>query len=216
MASVVVDVDDTIVDTRRRAQGIWRHVLSCEVPMEELDSMRALQIFERHATDEQRTRMKELQGLFQDTLLCRNEAGMRLMELDEPVPDASEVLNRWSEEYAIVYLTGRLETLREETLDELGRFGFPLENAQLVMFDAEDWGRAALGDARARLFSTVSEEHEVIRVVDDFPGYFPTYRKFDVPERIGLLRSRLYEPRDFYERGATKVFENWKQVARYL
>ncbi len=212
MSCIVVDIDDTLVDTRRRTQGIWRHILGCEVSLEELESMNARQIFEKYATAEQKPRIRELQKEFQDTLLCRNETGVELMALDEPIFHSAKVVREWSESYVIVYLTGRLESIREETLEELRRFGFPLSDSDLIMFKDEDWGKAALGEARTRLFSSVAEKHDVLRVVDDFPGYFPTYRNFNVLERIGLLRSKHHTLKDFLDKGATKVVENWKQL----
>lgn len=212
MLGIVVDIDDTLVDTKKRTQGIWRHILGCDVSVEELESMNARQIFEKHATAEQKPRIRELQTEFQDTLLCRNKKGVELMALDEPIPHSAQVVREWRDSYVIIYLTGRLESLRDETLEELERFGFPLIDSDLVMFKDEDWGKAALGEARTRLFSSVVENYDVLRVVDDFPGYFPTYRDFNVPERIGLLRSKHHTFKDFLDRGATKVVENWKQL----
>ncbi len=48
--------------------------------------------------------------------------------------------------------------------------------------------------------------------VKDFPSYFPTYSQFDMPERIGLLRSRLYMPQDYIVRGTMRVVESWKEL----
>jgi hypothetical protein len=215
MISVVVDVDDTLVDTRKRTQKIWELVLGRGIPLEDVGSLTARGIFEKHASREQRARIDELRREFNDILLCRNEEGIRLLGLDEPVPFAAEALREWGPRCRLVYLTGRLESLRDATLGELARFGFPAD-AELVMSDPEDWGGprpgASLADARTRLFSAITERHDVARVVDDFPGYFPTYRQFDVPERIGLLRSRLYKPQDYVEWGATRVVESWEKL----
>jgi len=211
---VVVDVDDTLLDTRRRTQKIWEIVLDREIPLEDVESLTARGIFDKHASREQRAQIDELRREFNDVLLCRNEEGIRLLGLDEPVPFAAEALKEWEPHCRLVYLTGRLEPLRDATFGELARFGFPAD-AELVMFDPEDWGPrpgASLTDARTRLFSAITERHDVVRVVDDFPGYFPTYRQFDVPERIGLLHSKLYTPQDYVERGATRVVESWEEL----
>jgi hypothetical protein len=215
MISVVVDLDDTLVDTKRRTQAIWELVLGREIPMEAVEGLTARKIFEMYASPDQRPRIEELRREFNDVLLCRNEAGIELLELDEHVPFASEVLTDWRQHCRLIYLTGRLESLRDTTLEELRRFGFPID-AELVMFNPEDWEDphlgASLADARTRLFSAITERHDVARVVDDFPGYFPTYTQFDVPERIGLLRSRLYISRDYFEKGATRVVESWEEL----
>jgi len=213
--SVVVDLDDTLVDTKRRTRAIWELVLGREIPMEAVEGLTARTIFERYAAPDQRPRIEELSREFNDILLCRNEVGIELLELDEPVPFAAEVLTDWRQHFRLVYLTGRLESLRDATLRELRRFGFPID-AELVMFNPEDWEGphlgASLADARTRLFSAITERHDVARVVDDFPGYFPTYTQFDVPERVGLLRSKLYTPQDYIERGATIVVESWEEL----
>jgi len=214
MISVVVDVDDTLVDTRKRTQKIWEMILGREIPTEDVEKLTARGIFDKHASREQRTQIDELRRDFNDVLLCRNKEGIRLLGLDEPVPLAAETLREWEPHCRLVYLTGRLESLRDATLDELVRFGFPAD-AELVMFDPEDWALqpgVSLADARTRLFSTITERYDVVRVVDDFPGYFPTYSQFDVPERIGLLRSRLYTPKDYVDRGATRVVESWEEL----
>jgi len=139
--------------------------------------------------------------------------------LDEAVPFAADVLQEWSKQCGLVYLTGRTENTRELTLRELVKFGFPTENVQLLMFNVEDYARmledfsgSTLIDAKARLLSSLSKKHEVVRVVDDYPCYFPVYKRFGIPERIGLLRSKRYLPRDYIDRGATRVVESWEQM----
>ena len=46
MISVVVDVDDTLINTERRMQGVWRELLGREVPMEAIETLGLAQIFE--------------------------------------------------------------------------------------------------------------------------------------------------------------------------
>jgi hypothetical protein len=208
--SLLVDIDDTLISTRKRTQGLWRHVLSCTVSEEEIETMTAMQIFERYATEEQKPRMRELQRLFTETMLCRNEEGIRLMEEDEPLPFAAQALGQW--EASLVYITGRLEHTRSATLNQLGDFGFPLEDAELYMFKEEDWGGGGLGEARRRLLDNILSKHQVVRVVDDFPGYFTVYKALGISERIGLHRSRAYKTEDYTSRGATRVVESWKEL----
>jgi hypothetical protein len=216
LISVVVDVDDTLIDKKRSTHGIWEMVLEREIPFEDVVELRAEEIFERHAAEKQKARMAELRRSFMDIQLCRDERGIPLLRLDEPVPHAAEVLREWSGNCRIVYLTGRIEALRGPTMEQLYRHGFPIEGTELVMFKPEDWvgsspGRGILG-ARSRLFSHICDEHDVVRVVDDFPGYFNTYREHDVPELIGLLRSKNFRVQDFLERGATRVVESWEEL----
>jgi hypothetical protein len=209
--SLLVDVNDTLVSTIKRTQGLWRHVLGCEVSEEEVEALTAQQIFERHATEEQRPKMRELQRLFTETMLCRNEEGLRLIEVDEPVPHAAQALRDW--QGPVVYITGRLEHVRDATMSQLRRFGFPLEGAELHMFREEDWRGGGLGDARRRMLEGILEKHRVLRVVDDFPGYFPVYKELGIPERIGLCRSRAHRPEDYFSKGATRIVDSWRELA---
>jgi hypothetical protein len=210
--SYLIDIDDTLVSTRKRTQGLWKHVLGCVVPLGEIETMTARQIFERYATEEQKPLMRDLQRRFTETMLCKNVEGVRLMELDEPIPYAANVLHRWWKEAEIVYITGRLERVREETASQLRRFGFPVEETELVMFKEGDWRNGGVGEARRALMDEVVVAHSVHRVVDDFPGYFTVYRDYGISERIGLLQSKMYKSTDFLERGATKVVKSWSEL----
>lgn len=224
MISVVVDIDDTLVNTDRRMQAVWSLVLGCNVPLEAIQTLSLEQIFMKFASSEQKQRTSEFQRRFWDIVLCLDEAGVESLHLHEPFPSAPEVLRQWSKHSALVYLTGRTENMREITLNELRKFSFPTENTELVMFSLEDFGRArgvdpsgpTLVDAKARLLSAICKMQDVVRVVDDYPGYFPAYKALNVPDRIGLLRSRRYTPQDYINRGATRVIQNWKALENDL
>jgi len=220
LIGVVVDVDDTLISTERRMQGVWREVLGREVPLEAVETMSLEQIFMKFASPQQMARVREFQKRFWDVLLCSEEIGVELLRLHEAVPYAADVLQSWSKHCRLVYLTGRTENTRDVTLGELEKFGFPTENIQLVMFDLEDYSRAkgenpsglTLVDAKSRLFSSICQERNVVRVVDDYPGYFPIYSQSGVTDRIGFLRPRKYSRQQYIERGATRVVESWEEL----
>jgi hypothetical protein len=220
MVSVVVDIDDTLISTDRRMQNVWRQVLGREVPLDAVRAMDSSELFLRFASSEQKARAVELQGRFWNIVLCLEEGAAESVRLHEAFPFAAHVLQTWSKRCAIVYLTGRTENTRDITLHELRGFGFPADNAQLLMFGLEDYARMrgenpsgpTLVDAKARLLSSISKEHDVVRVVDDYPGYFPVYKQFGIPERIGLLRSKRYSPQQYIDKGATKVVGGWEQL----
>jgi hypothetical protein len=220
LIGVVVDVDDTLISTERRMQGVWREILGREVPSEAVETMSLEQIFMKFASPQQMARVREFQKRFWDVLLCLEEIGVELLRLHEAVPCAADALQSWSKHCRLVYLTGRTENTRDVTLDELEKFGFPTENIQLVMFDLEDYSRAkgenpsgpTLVDTKSRLFSSICQERNVVRVVDDYPGYFPIYSQSGVPDRIGFLRPRKYSRQQYIERGATRVVESWEEL----
>jgi len=218
--TVVVDIDDTLIDTRRRMQSVWYELLSHEVTLEEVETLNLQQIFMKYASQEQKAQVQEFQKRFWNVLLCLEDVGTRLFELHTPIPDAAGILQTWSKESSVVYLTGRTENTRSLTLEELNRFGFPIENTRLVMYHPEDYARPkgedpsgpTLVDTRFKLISEICRNSNVVRVIDDYPGYFPIFKQAGIPDRIGFLRPKRYEPQDYLKRGATRVIESWREL----
>ena len=209
---VVVDVDDTLLNTDRRRWVVWCRVLGREIPFQIVESLSSHQILERFAWAD-----REVWERFWGILLCWEESGIELLDLDEPIPSAAEVLQRWSEEYKLIYLTGRSRNMHELTLSELDGFGFPVRGVDLVMLNVKDWKHYLASEIspirlRARLFSSVLKRHRVIRVVDDYPSFFTVYRRYGVPDRIGLLRPKRFSPQNYFAQGATRVVEGWQQL----
>jgi hypothetical protein len=211
MISVVVDIDDTLVRTQRRARSAWRIVLDREIPMEEVQSLAARQILEKYGASN-----PEMWKRFWSIILCMDEVGVGLLKLDEPMPFAADVLHRWVKRCPLVYLTGRPETSRNLTLEELRNLGFPTDGVQLAMFSLKDWENfssiTSLFDARSRVFSSIRKQYTVVRVVDDDPRFFAVYQRADVPERIGLLRQNRFSREEYFSQGATRVVESWEQL----
>jgi len=220
MDSVVVDVDDTLIDTGQRVHKIWKLLLNREIPMEAVETQSLEQIFMKFASQDQKKRVKEFQKRFWNMLLCLEEAGIKSLELHMPIPFAAGVLQTWSKRKTIIYLTGRTENMRSVTLDELTRFGFPTEKTELVMFSPEDYGRPkgenpsgpTLVDTKSELFAEICERFNVSRVIDDYPGYFPIFKRSGIRDRIGFLRSRRYKAQQYLDRGATRVIKSWKEL----
>jgi len=217
---VVVDIDDTLINTEPRMQTVWQELLDRKIPMQAVKTLSMEQIFMKFASPDEKTRAGEFQKRFWDIVLCSEEVGTELLKLDKPIPFAASILQKWSKQCKLVYLTGRTENTRDLTMNELEKFGFPTETIQLVMFKLEDYARTrgenpsgpTLVDAKAKLFSQIAKQHNVIRVVDDYPSYFHIYKQFNVPDRIGLRHSKRYTPRQYIDKGATRVIENWQQL----
>jgi hypothetical protein len=212
MIGVVVDIDDTLINTQKRARSVWSMVLGREIPLEAVETLSSRQVLEKFASSD-----RESWKRFWRVLLCLEEPGIDMLRLDTPVPFAAGILQKWNKQCTLVYLTGRPENTRELTLNQLEKFGFPTDGAQLLMFDPEDWSDfvsvASLVGARSRVFSFISKQHDIARVVDDYPTFFNVYRQFDVPDRIGLLRPKRFSPQDYLSQGATRVVESWSQLS---
>ena len=216
-----VDIDSTVIDTRPRLQGIWLELLGRHVSEDDLRRTDHVGIFEKYADDGQKAGARLLQKRFWELLLCENEIGVRLADLDRPVAYAAKVLRQWSLPSSIAYITGRPDTVRNLTLKQLTEFGFPLQNAILIMYHIEDYAYLkgersdnTLLQVRTRIFRNLIAEHEVIRVVDDIPDHFSIYRRFGVPERIGIRTSLRFSDEDFRKNGATQVVGSWLELSR--
>jgi hypothetical protein len=220
LTDVVLDIDDTLISTERRMQAIWQRLLNREIPLEAIKTLNMEQIISKFASPSQETRRDELHKRFWDIVLCVDKIGIEVLKLDKPVAFAAKIVQEWSIQCTLTYLTGRTENTRDLTLKELKQFGFPIENTQLTMFKIEDYALIGKGkpigptlvNGKAKLFSSIAKKHNIVRVIDDYPRYFPIYKQFNVPDRIGLLRSKLFTPQQYINNGATRVIKSWQQL----
>ena len=213
MDAFVIDIDDTLIDTERRRHAAWCQVLGREIPMEVTECSSSREILKRYARSDRKTWEK-----FWLLTLCVEEGGADLLELDEPIPYASEVLQNWVRNCKLIYLTGRTENMRQLTVDELKKFGYPTQGTDLEMFTLKDWmlffsSESSVVKTRSKMFSSILKRYNVIRVVDDYPGFFAAYRSHPVPDRVGLLRKKRFTYQEYLANGATRVVENWKQLS---
>jgi hypothetical protein len=212
MDAIVVDIDDTLVSTDRRRHAAWCRVLGREISLEEVESQGSREILRRYAFSSRKIWEK-----FWMLTLCVEEGGADLLELDKPIPNALEIIQRWKEKHKLVYITGRTENMRQLTIDELRRFGFPTHETELEMFTLKDWiqffsSTASVVKTRSKIFSSIFKRYNVVRVIDDFPGFFAAYREYTVPDKVGLLRKKRFSSREYLDNGATRVVKNWKQL----
>jgi hypothetical protein len=209
---VIIDIDDTIIDTQPRTHQIMETVLNRKIVLEDLYTLSQEEIFYKYASQNQKDKAKVLRKQFLDIFLCKDELGIELLRFNKPIPFAVDVLQKWNETYKIIYLTGRLNSIRDQTLNELRKANFPVENADLIMFDRSDWGSGRLVKGRKRLLYSILKQLTIIRVVDDFPGYFPAYKEVLIPDRIGLYYLKSHSKDDYITYGATRVIESWNQL----
>jgi hypothetical protein len=66
------------------------------------------------------------------------------------------------------------------------------------------------------MLARILDRYNVIRVVDDYPGFFVAYRDHSVPERIGLLREKRFSREQYLSNGATRVIEGWDELATHV
>ncbi|HUW48772.1 MAG TPA: hypothetical protein VMW36_08530 [Patescibacteria group bacterium] len=88
------------------------------------------------------------------------------------------------------------------------------------MFSPEDYARPkgespsrpTLVDTKSKLLSEICEKSNVVRVIDDYPGYFPIFKQLSIPDRIGYLSQKNYKTQDYLDQGATRVIKTWKEL----
>lgn len=212
MDAVVVDIDDTLIDTERRRHSAWCRVLDREIPLHEVESHGSREILKRYAFSD-----KQVWKKYWLLTLCVEEGGADLLEFDKPIPYASVVLQNWNKNYKLIYLTGRTENMRQLTLDQLRKFEFPTRGTDLEMFTQKAWiqffsSASSVVKTREKIFSSILKRYNVIRVVDDYPSFFAAYRKYPVPDKVGLLRRKRFSPQDYIANGATRVVQNWEEL----
>lgn len=206
--TVLLDVDDTIINTDIRKNAVWRHVTGMEIPQSDVESLTSKIILEKYCKGS-----RDLWFKFWRTLLCFNKSGKEFLKFDRPLPDAVDIVYKWSKNVGVTYITGRTENMRELTINELRTFGFPVNEDNLYMCSRiEDFLGSAL-EVRGQLVSSIALKRLITCVVDDHPSYFPLYANFKIPMRIGLLRSKRYKPENYKE--ASFIAKSWFEI-KYL
>jgi hypothetical protein len=209
--SLVVDIDDTLVNTAFRRWNVWRSILEREIPFGEVERLGSRQILKRYAFGDQ-----DIWFRYWSILLCWESVGPEFLKLDKPISYASQLLKKWSEEYKVVYLTGRSRNMEDITLAQLEAMDLPTKGIALMMFTKRDWekylsSKTSLLKLRNRLFSVLSKRYEIERVIDDYPSNFSIYKRFRILDRIGLLRKKRFSEQDYLNQGATRV-SSWRQL----
>ena len=91
---------------------------------------------------------------------------LEALEFNKPIPFASHVLQNWSEEYKLAYVTARSRNMQDLTLDELEKFCFTTVDVDLMMLTPRDWrnyfaSRTSHVELRTRLFSSLSKRYRI-------------------------------------------------------
>ncbi|MHA2247108.1 MAG: hypothetical protein ACXADY_19340 [Candidatus Hodarchaeales archaeon] len=102
MIGVIIDIDDTLIDTQSRTHQIMEFILNQEIPLEDHLSLSQEEVFYRYASEAQKNKVNELRRQFFDLLLCKNDSGIELFKYDKVIPFAVDVLNRVIEKYDVV------------------------------------------------------------------------------------------------------------------
>lgn len=201
--TILIDVDDTLINTNGRKHAVWSKVIGLEIPCFEVESLSSREIMRRYRVGE------DLWFKFWRIMLCLDDVGERFLAFDEPMPNAVDVVRGWSESFDLAYITGRTENMRKLTVEELRKFNFPVDKDGLYMCPDLQAFLSSPVEVRRRIVEEATSERRVICVVDDYPKYFSVYAE-SIPLRIGLLRPKRYRAKDYY--GASLLVGGWGQI----
>ncbi len=72
MKAILIDIDDTLIDSLERTKAIAESILECEIRMGDMLNLDLEQIFFKYTDNSQKSHTNELRQLFRDTLLYKN------------------------------------------------------------------------------------------------------------------------------------------------
>ncbi|WP_455463924.1 hypothetical protein [Candidatus Hodarchaeum mangrovi] len=72
MKVILIDIDDTLIDSLERTKAIAESILECEIRMGDMLNLDLEQIFFKYTDNSQKSHTNELRQLFRDTLLYKN------------------------------------------------------------------------------------------------------------------------------------------------
>ncbi|MEM2902376.1 MAG: hypothetical protein QXO32_06570, partial [Candidatus Bathyarchaeia archaeon] len=160
--TVLLDVDDTLINTDGRKHAVWSEAIGLEIPRFEVESLSSREIMRRYRVGE------DLWFKFWRILLCLDDVGERFLAFDEPMPNAVDVVHEWSEHFDLVYITGRTENMRKLTVEELRKFDFPVDEDGIYMCaDLRDF-LSSPAEVRKRIIGKIMAERRLVCVVDDY------------------------------------------------
>ena len=206
---IVVDIDETIIDTNLRKQAVFKLLLGKDITLNEIIEKGSWDIVKNCLRDK---RAYETWVRFWKIILCIESNGINFLHLDRPISKAPQILSKWAKKYVIVYLTNRTENMRNLTIKELRELGFPVKNSNLFMAKSFEEVIESPVESRKEVFSHIIEKYNVIAVIDDYPRFFSIYKSFRIPERIGLLKFPRFQEEDYIKRGANLVVKGWEDL----
>jgi len=203
--ALLVDVDDCILDVTRRKRAIFKLLLGRNLKIKEIIGKRTAEVLANYV---QREKIPEYRYKFWSIALCIDPIGKNYIHLDRPVPYSRYILRKLAKKYEIFYITNRLESMHEITMNTLKKFNFPF---YWNLFSADDYTFIKNENGRKTVLAKLPRDKEYIAVVDDLPENFTYYKQLNIPEIIGFMRFIVLDKDKFFEAGATYVMCDWKE-----
>ncbi|HLI46344.1 MAG TPA: hypothetical protein VKU94_04045 [Geobacterales bacterium] len=203
--SILIDVDDCILDVTRRKRAIFSILLGRRITIKEIIGKRTVEVLINYLPKE---KVSEYRHKFWSIALCVDPIGKEFIHLDRPVPFSRRILRILSRKYEIFYITNRIASMHEITLNTLKKFGFPF---YWNLISADDYTFLKSENGRKTVIAKLPKDREYIAVVDDLPENYTYYKQMNIPEIIGFMKYIVLDERKFLENGATYVMSDWRE-----
>lgn len=202
--AVLIDIDDCIINNLRRKKAILEYILNRRVKYKDIIGKRIVETLSLYLPKE---KVPEFNRKFWEIALCVEEIGRNFLHLDKAEPYSRKVIKKLSNKFEIIYITNRLERMKEDTTLSLKRLGFP--NYEMN-FHADDHTFYERENARRNVLSKLPKEYEYVFVVDDIPENFKAYLEFGISNILGFMKYVETDENKYYLNGAKLVFKSWK------
>jgi len=201
---ILVDIDDCIIDVSKRKAAIYSYLLNKKIKVNEVIGKRTSEFLREHVKEDL---VEEYRVKFWEIALCLDEIGKKFLNLDRPVPYAKQVLKKLSKKYNIIYISNRIESMKDITIEELKKFDFPSPTSVYHADDSTFLNSLQVG--RINVLSKLPKV-KIFTVIDDLPENYIHYKQLNVNYIIGFLKYIVLDKKKFYEMGANFVIESWK------
>ena len=202
ITTIIVDIDNTILNNDRRKQEILRQRLNKEVT---LATIRTDYNLDRILVDE-KERREFWQIFFSDEFL----------KFDEPIDNAARVLTELVKNHHLIYLTGRHDdqrtgdSMKEGTLGSLKKFGFPLDGYVDIYFkDKRDTPDV---EFKREKIQSLLDQRQLDVGIGDTPDDVALYRTFKIIPIA--LRTSYFEKESQFQINGVKplLLNNWTEI----
>jgi hypothetical protein len=203
--AILVDIDDCILDITVRKAKIFSLILGKRFKREQVIGKKVVEFLREHVNENE---ILEYRKRFWEIAFCIDPLGIELLKHDKPVPYSRVVLKRLSKYFEIIYITNRLESMKDITINELKRYNFP--NYYKAYFASDSYMLKDIKITRSDTLSKLPKEFDYICVIDDMPDNFPLYKSLEIPIIIGFMKYIVLDENLFKKNGASYVIKDWK------
>ncbi len=201
---ILVDIDDCILNVTRRKAAIYSYLLNKKIKVKEVIGKRTAEFLSKYLPS---SKIEKYREKFWRIALCLENEGYKFIDLDKPEPHSRRILRILSKKFTIVYISNRLESMKQITISQLKKFNFP-NYTHVYHADNETFLSNPL-EGRKSVLSKIPKL-DYVAVIDDLPENYRYYKILNIPKIIGFMKYIVLDEKKFYENGANYVIRSWK------